>query len=107
MPLRQSPFPRLPPWSRWTLAQVRLVRELRAAGATHPETAQFLSAWAETDVVALDQLEARGVIRQSSPGFYYLDEAAAWRKGVTWILLWLGAAVVVVAFIKSLVDRIL
>lgn len=53
-----------------------IVRAFREAGATSPRTAQRFHAHSVFDESAFSSLLAEGIIRQRSPGRYYLDEAA-------------------------------
>jgi hypothetical protein len=61
-------------WSlRWRPAS-SIVRAFREAGATSPRTAQRYHAHSALDESAFESLLADGIIRQRSPGRYYLDE---------------------------------
>lgn len=51
-----------------------VVDDFRAAGATSPETAQSYTALGMGDSLAVKRLHNRAVIREASPGMYYLDE---------------------------------
>lgn len=59
---------------RW--GQRAVVRAFREAGATSPRTAQRYHAHSALDESAFASLLEEGIIRQRSPGRYYLDEAA-------------------------------
>jgi hypothetical protein len=51
-----------------------LVEDFRAAGATSPATAQSYAAMGLGETLAAKRLHNRAVIREASPGMYYLDE---------------------------------
>lgn len=51
-----------------------VVEDFRAAGATSPATAQSYSALSIGESLAVKRLHNRAVIREGSPGLYYLDE---------------------------------
>jgi len=51
-----------------------VVDDFRAAGALSPSTAQSFSAIGLGDSPAIKRLHSRAVIREASPGLYYLDE---------------------------------
>ena len=51
-----------------------VVEDFRAAGALSPSTAQSYSALGIGQSLAVKRLHNRAVIREASPGLYYLDE---------------------------------
>jgi hypothetical protein len=51
-----------------------VVDDFRAAGALSPSTAQPYTAIGLGDSLALKRLHSRAIIREASPGLYYLDE---------------------------------
>lgn len=51
-----------------------VVDDFRAAGAISPATAQPYESPGMGDSLAVTRLRDRAVIREASPGFYYLDE---------------------------------
>lgn len=51
-----------------------VVDDFRAAGATSPATAQSHTSLGLGDSLAMKRLRDRAVIREASPGMYYLDE---------------------------------
>jgi hypothetical protein len=51
-----------------------VVEDFRAAGAVSPATAQSYSALGMGQSLAVKRLHNRAVIREASPGLYYLDE---------------------------------
>jgi hypothetical protein len=51
-----------------------VVEDFRAAGALSPSTAQSYSALGMGQSLAVKRLHNRAVIREASPGLYYLDE---------------------------------
>jgi hypothetical protein len=51
-----------------------VVDDFRAAGATSPATAQSYSSLGMGHSLAVKRLHNRAVIREASPGLYYLDE---------------------------------
>jgi hypothetical protein len=51
-----------------------LVAHFRATGSLTPDSAKSLSALGSHTDVAFRRLQRRAVIRESNPGFYYLDE---------------------------------
>jgi hypothetical protein len=51
-----------------------VVDDFRAAGALSPSTAQSYTAIGLGDSLALKRLHSRAIIREASPGLYYLDE---------------------------------
>jgi hypothetical protein len=57
---------------RWKEREV--VDDFRAAGAISPSTAQSYNAIGVGDTLAVKRLHSRAVIRETSPGLYYLDE---------------------------------
>jgi hypothetical protein len=54
--------------------ELEVVDDFRAAGALSPTTAQSYTAIGLGDSLALKRLRNRAVIREASPGMYYLDE---------------------------------
>lgn len=69
---------RLPLAPGW--GQGRIIRAFREAGATSPRMAQRFHAHSVFDESAFASLLNQGIIRQWSPGRYYLDEAALRRR---------------------------
>ena len=53
---------------------MEVVNDFRAAGAISRETAQSYTAMGLGQSLGLKRLRDRAVIRESSPGTYYLDE---------------------------------
>ena len=51
-----------------------VIDDFRAAGATSPERAQSYTALGFGETLAVRRLRNRAVIREASPGVYYLDE---------------------------------
>jgi hypothetical protein len=51
-----------------------VVDDFRAAGATSPASAQSYSSLGMGQSLAVKRLHNRAVIREASPGLYYLDE---------------------------------
>ena len=51
-----------------------VIDDFRAAGATSPDRAQSYTAIGLGDSLAIKRLRNRAVIREASPGTYYLDE---------------------------------
>lgn len=51
-----------------------VVDDFRAAGAVSPSTAQSYDAIGLGETLAMKRLHRRAVIREASPGLYYLDE---------------------------------
>jgi hypothetical protein len=51
-----------------------VIDDFRAAGAISPDKAQSYTAIGLGDTLALRRLRNRAVIREASPGVYYLDE---------------------------------
>jgi hypothetical protein len=51
-----------------------VVDDFRAAGATSPASAQSYSSLGMGESLAIKRLHNRAVIREASPGLYYLDE---------------------------------
>ncbi|HEX9309665.1 MAG TPA: hypothetical protein VF887_02540 [Gemmatimonadaceae bacterium] len=51
-----------------------VVDDFRAAGATSPATAQSYTAIGIGESIAIKRLHNRAVIREATPGMYYLDE---------------------------------
>jgi hypothetical protein len=51
-----------------------VVDDFRAAGATSPGTAQSYGSLGMGQSLAVKRLHNRAVIREASPGLYYLDE---------------------------------
>ena len=51
-----------------------VIDDFRAAGATSPERAQSYDALGRGESLALRRLRNRAVIREASPGAFYLDE---------------------------------
>jgi hypothetical protein len=51
-----------------------VIEDFRAAGATAPEKAQSYTAIGLGESLALRRLRNRAVIREATPGLYYLDE---------------------------------
>jgi hypothetical protein len=51
-----------------------VVDDFRAARATSPETAQSYNAIGLGDSLAIKRLRNRAVLREASPGLFYLDE---------------------------------
>ena len=56
------------------LKERQVVDDFRAAGAVSPSTAQSYAAIGLGDTLAIKRLHNRAVIREASPGLYYLDE---------------------------------
>ena len=56
-------------------AQRRIVQAFRLAGATRPDAARSLAELRLTGDRWVERLERDEVIRMTSPGMYYLDEA--------------------------------
>jgi hypothetical protein len=56
------------------LRERQVVEDFRAAGAISPSTAQSYSAIGLGETLALRRLHKSAVIREASPGLYYLDE---------------------------------
>jgi hypothetical protein len=51
-----------------------VIEDFRVAGATAPEKAQSYTAIGLGESLALRRLRNRAVIREATPGLYYLDE---------------------------------
>ncbi|HKN58087.1 MAG TPA: hypothetical protein VJV97_04495 [Gemmatimonadaceae bacterium] len=51
-----------------------VIDDFRAAGATSPDRAQSYTAIGPGESLAVRRLRNRAVIREASPGFFYLDE---------------------------------
>jgi len=51
-----------------------VIDDFRAAGATSPDRAQSYTAMGVGDSLAIKRLRNRAVIREATPGTYYLDE---------------------------------
>lgn len=51
-----------------------VIDDFRAAGATSPDRAQSYQAVGVGDSLAIKRLRNRAVIREATPGVYYLDE---------------------------------
>jgi hypothetical protein len=51
-----------------------VVDDFRAAGATSPDSAQSYSSLGMGESLAIRRLHNRAVLREASPGLYYLDE---------------------------------
>ena len=51
-----------------------VIDDFRAAGATSPDRAQSYQAIGLGDALAIKRLHNRAVIREATPGMYYLDE---------------------------------
>lgn len=51
-----------------------VIDDFRAAGATSPDRAQSYQAVGVGESLAIKRLHNRAVIREASPGMYYLDE---------------------------------
>jgi hypothetical protein len=51
-----------------------VIDDFRAAGATAPDRAQSYTAVGVGETLALRRLRNRAVIREASPGIFYLDE---------------------------------
>jgi hypothetical protein len=51
-----------------------VIDDFRAAGATSPDRAQSYTAMGFGETLAVRRLRNRAVIREASPGVYYLDE---------------------------------
>ena len=51
-----------------------VIDDFRAAGATSPDRAQSYQAIGLGDTLAIKRLRNRAVIREATPGVYYLDE---------------------------------
>lgn len=69
-----------------------VVDDFRAAGAISPETAQPYEALGIGDSLAIKRLQNRAVIREASPGRWYLDEGVwtalrAMRRRIKTVLL--------------------
>jgi hypothetical protein len=52
----------------------QVIDDFRAAGATSPDRAQSYTAMGIGETLAVRRLRNRAVIREASPGAYYLDE---------------------------------
>jgi len=52
----------------------QVIDDFRAAGATSPDRAQSYIAMGIGETLAVRRLRNRAVIREASPGAYYLDE---------------------------------
>jgi hypothetical protein len=68
-------------WPRTTV--LRIVSQLRDAGALSPERAQRYHARSRVEERTFRRLMGRRVIRQATPGRYYLDErmyGVLWRR---------------------------
>src|SRR4051812_24885884 len=81
-----------------------VIDDFRAAGATSPQRAQSYTAVGLGETLAVRRLRNRAVIREASPGVYYLDEEV-WsavrrtrRRLVTVFILLLGIFLVGVLF---------
>jgi hypothetical protein len=83
------------------LTERRVRKAFHAAGALDPGTAQGLDAIGIEDNRALRRLKRHDVVRESSPGCYYLDEEtwAAVRSTRLKLALMLIAAVALVALV--------
>lgn len=53
-----------------------LVAHLRATGSLTPDSAKSLTALGAHIDLTFRRLQRRAVVRESQPGFYYLDEAS-------------------------------
>ena len=56
------------------LKERQVVDDFRAAGALTPATAQSYAAMGFGETMAIKRLHNSAVIREASPGLYYLDE---------------------------------
>jgi hypothetical protein len=56
------------------LKERQVVDDFRAAGALTPSTAQSYAAMGFGETMAIKRLHSSAVIREASPGLYYLDE---------------------------------
>ena len=56
------------------LKERQVVDDFRAAGALTPSTAQSYAAMGFGETMAITRLHSSAVIRETSPGLYYLDE---------------------------------
>jgi hypothetical protein len=56
------------------LKERQVVDDFRAAGAVTPSTAQSYAAMGFGETMAIKRLHTSAVIREASPGLYYLDE---------------------------------
>jgi hypothetical protein len=56
------------------LKERQVVDDFRAAGALTPSTAQSYAAMGFGETMAIKRLHNSAVIREASPGLYYLDE---------------------------------
>ena len=83
------------------LKERRIRRAFHAAGALDPGTAQGLEAIGVEDNRALRRLKRHDVVRESSPGCYYLDEEtwAAVRSARLKLALMLIGAVALVGLV--------
>ena len=85
--------------------EMEVTDHFRTAGALSPETARSLDAMGVSEAFPLSRLRRRAVIREASPGRYYLDEEVwqAWRGmrqrialvllsviAITGFLVWIG-----------------
>jgi hypothetical protein len=56
------------------MREQQVIDDFRAAGATSPERAQSYTGMGLGGTLAVRRLRNRAVIREASPGVYYLDE---------------------------------
>ena len=89
-------------------ARRRVLNTLRGANATAPDRARAIEGLDRMARKQLERLVADGVIRQASPGHYYLDEPAlaVWereqrRKALIAIVVILFLALVAVVSLRS------
>ena len=86
-----------------TAAERRVVRRLREAGALRPGAADRLEGLRGLQQRRLAHLVTRGIVRETEPGLYYLDEDA-WdayvsaKRRLAFIMLAIVAAVGLIVF---------
>jgi len=89
-------------------AEHRVTRELIAAGADGPMTAQPLDGLSFARGRALHRLVRAGVVREAQGGRYWLDGAAyeRWRAArvqrVMWVLVMMGVLFVVLIVLRMM-----
>ena len=91
------------------LRENEVVDDFRAAGATSPATAQSYDSLGIGETLAIRRLHNRAVIREASPGMYYLDEEV-WaavrrtRRRLATVMMSI-LALVVLGFLLGIIKR--
>ena len=85
-------------------AERKLLAPFRAAGATSPDRAIPLAIDESARDARLESLIRRGIIVESSPGRYYLDEAAIARsrQPSRWVMLAIILVLIVLTLLAAL-----